>query len=108
ISVMSAVQRADRPEYRNVDPNIPAVSEENQRTSRLMHRTIRSDQKVRPQQILVQLQRSLQIRRTRLLFSFEDNFQVHAKRNFLRLERVNGGKKGDNRSLIVGCRPRID
>src|SRR5258708_19573806 len=65
------------------------------------------DQQARPQQILVQLQRSLQICRACLFLALEDHFQVYAERNFLRVERVNGRKKGNNRSLIVRSRPRI-
>src|SRR6266481_5356493 len=74
----------------------------------LMNGAIGRDEQVRPQQILVQLQRSLQICRACLFLALEDHFQVYAERNFLRVERVNGRKKGNNRSLIVRCRPRIN
>ncbi len=77
VSVMPAVQRAHRPVHRDVHTDVAAVSKENQRPPRLMHRPIRGDKQVCSQQILMQLQRPLQIRRTRFLFSLKNNLEIH-------------------------------
>ena len=85
---MPAVQRPYRTEYRDADPDVPTVSKENQLAPALVHRPIGRDQQVRPQQILVKFQRSLQICRTCLFFSLKNDLQIHRQRDLLRPKRI--------------------
>src|SRR5258708_8505893 len=98
---MSAVQSADWSIHRDVQTDVSSVSEENQRPPALMHRPIGSDKQVRSQQIPVQLQRSLQIRRTRFFFSLKNALQIHSHSNFLRMQCVNGTNKRNQRRFVT-------
>ncbi len=71
---MSAVQSPHRSEDGDAEADDSAVAEENQRTAGLVHRAIRSDEQVSAEQILVQLQGPLEIRRTGFFFAFENHF----------------------------------
>ena len=105
---MPAVQRAHRPVHGDVQSDVAAVAEENQRTPALVDRPVGGNEQVRAQQILVQFQCPLQVWRARFFFALENHFEIHRQGNGFRPQRVQGRQQRYDRRLVVGSRPRVN
>ena len=73
ISVVSAVQCANRAIHGEVQTQDSAIAEEHQRASALVHRPVSGDQYIGIEKIAVQQQRAFQIWRTSFFFAIEDH-----------------------------------
>ena len=108
VSVVPAVQRPHRTVDGDVQVDIAAVAEENQRPAGLVHRAIRVDQDVALQQGAMRIGHALQILRTRLLLALQKKLQVDRQRNVLGVQSVERGHQGDDRRFVVAARTRVD
>ncbi len=102
------MQRPHRPVHRNAQADVAAITKKHQRPPRLVHRSIRGNEQISAQQILVQLQRALQIRGAGLFLALENHFQVHAQGDSGSTQRVDRRKECHNRRLVVRRRTRVD
>ena len=102
------MQRSHRTVHREVNSYVAPVAKEHQRPSALVHRTVRRHQQIRAQQILVQLQRFLQIWRTRLFLALKDHLEVHRQRNPFHPQRIQRREQRHNGRFIIGSRPRVN
>src|SRR5262249_49166676 len=91
VSVMTTAQRTHGPVNRDIKADLSAIAEENQRPSGWMDRTVAGDEQVALDQILMQLERALEVLRSRFLFSFQDELQIDGQRNVLFAKRVESG-----------------
>src|SRR5437660_3438138 len=98
---MSAVQWPLRSVNSHVNVLIAAYSEDNFLASRLMYWSITNNPGVSQQQILMKVDDFAEMRRARLLFTFENEFDVEQRRNVLRPQGVESGENRHHAGFII-------
>ena len=108
VAVMPAVQRTQRPVRRDLDVGNAPRAEEELHLPALMHRTVAKHPGIGGEigRVLLEIRR--QMRRSRLFFALEDELHVDGRRALARLQAIDRGEHGDDRSLVVARGARVD
>jgi hypothetical protein len=93
---------------RDLEPDDAARAEEDLRPAALVHRAVAEDPGIGCQLLRVPREQRREVRRARLLFAFEDEAQVDARRTARGAQGFDRGEQAEDRRLVVAGAARVE